>query len=72
VIKRWKPAAMTTSIALALTGCSTGHVQRAGMEETITQDEAATKIQEHIDGVISSLPRRSRTRNTTGHELRSL
>ncbi|MFB8764854.1 hypothetical protein VSQ99_20480 [Nocardiopsis alba] len=26
------------------------------MKETITQDEAAAKVQEHIDGVMSSLP----------------
>lgn len=43
-------AAYGIAIALAVSGCDTA------MDETITQDEAATKVQEHIDGTLTALP----------------
>jgi len=55
-MNRLKIATYISMTALILTTCSTGCGPRTGMEETITQDEAADKVKEHIDGVMSSLP----------------
>lgn len=53
---RLKIAAYTTMAALMLTACSTGIGQRAEMEETITQDEAAEKIEQHVTDAVAALP----------------
>ncbi|MFE1099907.1 hypothetical protein ACFW4K_05255 [Nocardiopsis alba] len=42
--------------ALMLTSCSIGHSQREGTEETINQDEAAQKIDQHFTEAIVALP----------------
>lgn len=55
-MNRLKIATYTTIAALMLTIYSTGCGYMAGMKETITQDQAAEKVQEHIDGIMSSLP----------------
>lgn len=55
-MNRLKITACATLASLTFTACSTEPGQRATMEETITQDEAADKVKEHIDGVMSSLP----------------
>ena len=55
-MNRLKTATYISMATLILATCITGCGQRAGMEETITQDEAAEKVQEHINGVMSSLP----------------
>ncbi|QVJ01583.1 hypothetical protein KGD82_27360 [Nocardiopsis eucommiae] len=49
-------AACVTSLALVLTGCTSGTGQKTGTEETITEDEAADKAQEHIDNATAVLP----------------
>jgi hypothetical protein len=49
-------AACATSLALVLTGCNYGIGQITGRGETITEDEAADKAQEHIDGAVAALP----------------
>lgn len=55
-MSRLKIAAYTTMAALMLTACNPVAYWKASMEETITQDEAADKVWEHINGVMSSLP----------------
>ena len=55
-MNRLKIAAYTSMAALVLTGCNTGFGQRAGMEETITQDEAAEKIEQHVTDAVAVLP----------------
>ena len=53
---RLKIAAYTTMATLMLTACSTGIGQRVEMEETITQDEAAEKIEQHVTDAVAVLP----------------
>ena len=55
-MSRLKIAAYITMATLMLTACNPVAYWRASMEETITQDEAADKVWEHINGVMSSLP----------------
>jgi len=55
-MNRLKTATYISMAAIIFTACITGCGQRAGMQETITQDEAEEKVQEHINGVMSSLP----------------
>lgn len=56
MMHRWKAAACATLTALILTACNTGQEQRSGMEETINQDEAAQKIDQHITEAAAVLP----------------
>ena len=51
-----KAATYTAIAAFLLTSCSTGCDQKAGTEETITQDEATEKVQEHIGRAMTDLP----------------
>ncbi|WP_116243837.1 hypothetical protein [Nocardiopsis sp. FIRDI 009] len=45
------------ALALAVSGCgTTGDGSTAMNETTITQDQAATKVQEHIDAALTALP----------------
>ena len=55
-MNQWKAVACATFAALVLTGCNTGFGQRADMEETITQDEAAEKIEQHVTDAVAALP----------------
>lgn len=43
------------AFALIATGCGSDTSGEADMNETITQDEAAAKVQEHIDGTLTVL-----------------
>lgn len=44
------------TLGLALSACGSTQDGNTEMNESMTQGEAATKVQEHIDGVMSSLP----------------
>ncbi|MFE3460320.1 hypothetical protein ACFXKD_22465 [Nocardiopsis aegyptia] len=48
--------AYAIAIALAVSGCGTAENGSTAMDETITQDEAAEKVTEHIEGLMASLP----------------
>jgi hypothetical protein len=51
-LKRWT---YIVTIALVVSGCGSNTPEEANMDETITQDEAASKIQEHIDDTLAVL-----------------
>ena len=70
-INRLKTTIHTTIAALTLTIHSTGCAYMTGMEETITQDEAAEKVWEHINGVMSSLPEEAELEKRQGMNFAS-
>ena len=54
---RWKHWAGAVTLALAVSGCGeSGESEAADTEDTMNQDEAATRVQEHIDGTLTALP----------------
>ncbi|MFE6307452.1 hypothetical protein [Nocardiopsis sp. NPDC057823] len=55
-MKRLKQAAYLPLAVFAMTACSPGADQETTMQETMTQDEAATKVDQHITGAVSALP----------------
>lgn len=53
----FNPVATVAVLAVALMVSGCGFILEAGsMGETMTEDEAAEKVQGHIDGVITALP----------------
>ena len=44
------------TLGLALSACGSTQDGNTEMNESMTQDEAATKVQEHIDGTLTALP----------------
>lgn len=53
---RPRQRACALALALALTGCGVSTPDETGREETITEDEAAEKVREHIDNAMTALP----------------
>lgn len=44
------------TVALLVNGCGSNSPEETNVDETIPQDEAAEKVTEHIEGLMSSLP----------------
>jgi hypothetical protein len=55
-MNRLKVTACATLAAFMLTACNNEVGQRESMEKTITQDEAAEKINQHVTDAMAALP----------------
>ncbi|MFE6389155.1 hypothetical protein [Nocardiopsis dassonvillei] len=53
---RFRPWAWVIALALVATGCGPGESGESGTEATMTEDEAAEKVREHIDNTMTALP----------------
>jgi hypothetical protein len=63
---RFRLWACAMGLALAATGCGPSAPGETGTETTITEDEAAQKVREHIDSAMAALPEAAKLEERRG------
>jgi hypothetical protein len=63
---RFRPWTCAIVLALAATGCGPGVSGGSGTETTMTEDEAAEKVREHIDNTMTALPEEAQLEERRG------